>query len=52
LMRLDTNQRLPRLFFTETGLAGLRAMMTDRRQADPKTFAHIRRELGLDPSGS
>jgi hypothetical protein len=41
LTRLDTSQRLPRLFFTETGLAGLRAMMADRRLADPKTFAHI-----------
>jgi hypothetical protein len=49
LMRLDTSQRLPRLFFTETGLAGLRAMMADRRLADPKKFAHIRRELGIDP---
>jgi hypothetical protein len=49
LMRLDTSDRLPRLFFTETGLAGLRAMMADRRLADPKKFAHIRRELGIDP---
>ena len=31
------------------GLAGLRAMMADRRLADPKKFAHIRRELGIDP---
>jgi hypothetical protein len=51
LMRLDTSQRLPRLFFTETGLAGLRAMIADRRLADPKKFAHIRRELGIDPVG-
>ena len=51
LMRLDTSQRCPRLFFTETGLAGLRAMMADRRLADPKKFAHIRRELGIDPVG-
>ena len=49
LLRLDTSQRLPRLFFTETGLAGLRAMMADRRLADPKKFAHIRHELGIDP---
>jgi hypothetical protein len=49
LLHLDTSQRLPRLFFTETGLAGLRAMMSDRRLADPKKFAHIRRELGIDP---
>jgi hypothetical protein len=31
LMRLDTSQRLPRLFFTEAGLAELRTMMADRR---------------------
>jgi 2-hydroxychromene-2-carboxylate isomerase len=50
LMRLDTSQGFPRLFFTEAGLAGLRAMMADRRLADPKTFAHVRRELGIDPA--
>ena len=48
LMRLDTTARQPRLFFTETGLAALRAMMADRRFADPLKFAHVRRELGLD----
>ena len=49
LMRLDVGERFPRLFFTEAGLAGLRAMMTDRRLADPKKYAHIRQELGIDP---
>src|ERR1700709_210702 len=49
LMRLDTSERHPRLFLAEAGLAGLRAMMADRRRADPKKFAHIRRELGIDP---
>ena len=49
LMRLDTSQRLPRLFFTEAGLAELRAMMADGRLADPTKFAHVRRELGIDP---
>jgi hypothetical protein len=39
----------PRLFFTEVGLAALRAMMDDRRFADPVTFAHVRQGLGLDP---
>jgi len=48
LMRLDTSQRLPRLFFTEAGLAELRRMMADRRFADPKKFAHVRQELGID----
>ena len=50
LMRLDTEERLPRLFFTETGLARLRAMMADRRFADPEKFAHVRQELGIDPA--
>jgi hypothetical protein len=49
LMRLDTGQRFPRLLFTEAGLAELRAMMADRRFADPKKFAHVRQELGIDP---
>jgi hypothetical protein len=49
LMRLDTSQPLPRLFFTEAGLAELRAMMANGRLADPKKFAHVRRELGIDP---
>jgi hypothetical protein len=49
LMRLDTSGRLPRLFFTETGLAELRTMMMDRRFADTKKFAHVRQELGIDP---
>ena len=49
LMRLDTAQRLPRLFFTDEGLAALRAMMSDGRLADPAKFAHIREELGIDP---
>ena len=50
LMRLDTEERLPRLFFTETGLAMLRAMMADRRFADPEKFAHVRQELSIDPA--
>lgn len=49
LMRLDASQRLPRLFFTEPGLAELRRMIADRRLANPKTFAHVRQELGIDP---
>jgi len=50
LMRLDTGEHLPRLFFTETGLAMLRGMMADRRFADPEKFAHVRQELGIDPA--
>jgi hypothetical protein len=50
LMRIDTTQHWPRLFFTETGLAALRTMMRDPRLADPVKFAHIRQELGIDPT--
>jgi len=50
LMRLEPAPWPPRLFFTDAGLAALRAMMADRRFADPKTFAHVRQELGIDPS--
>jgi hypothetical protein len=46
---LDPHSRLPRLFFTEPGLAALRAMMSDRRLANPEKFAHVRVELGIDP---
>ena len=50
LMRLDVGSRPPRLFFTDAGLVELRAMMADRRLADQVKFAHIRRELGIDPA--
>ena len=50
LMRLDTSDRFPRLFFTEAGMVELRAMMMDRRLADPVKFAHVRQELGIDPA--
>ena len=49
LVRLDASLRPPRLFFTEAGLAALRAMMADARLANPVTFAHVRQELGIDP---
>jgi len=49
-MRLDTSDRLPRLFFTDAGMAELRAMVTDRRLVDPAKFAHVRQELGIDPA--
>ena len=48
-MRLQPTPWPPRLFFTEAGLLALRAMLTDRRFANSKTFAHVRRELGIDP---
>ena len=49
LMRLDPAARPPRLFFTKTGLAALREMMSDGRFADPRKFAHVRQELGVEP---
>jgi hypothetical protein len=50
LARLDDTGRLPRLYLTPAGIAALRNMMTDRRLADPRKFAHIRQELGIDPA--
>jgi hypothetical protein len=29
--------------------AALRTMMSDTRLANPEKFAHVRRELGIDP---
>jgi len=49
LVRLEPAPWPPRLYFTDAGLAALRAMMADGRLANPKTFAHVRRELGIDP---
>jgi hypothetical protein len=39
----------PRAFFPEAGLAVLRQPLRDRRAMDPARFAHLRRELGLQP---
>lgn len=50
LVRVETGDRFPRLMFTDAGLAELRVMMLDRRFADPVKFAHIRQELGIDPT--
>ena len=50
LLRLDTTGRMPRLFFTNAGLTALRTMMADKRFADPAKFAHVRQELGIDPT--
>jgi hypothetical protein len=49
LMQLDATLRPPRLFFTDAGLAALHTMMADRRLANPRDFAHVRQELGIDP---
>jgi len=50
VMHLQVTPWPPRLFFTEAGLAALRTMMADARFANPVTFAHVRQELGIDPS--
>jgi len=47
LMRVDQDLVPPRLFFTPMGLVALRKLMSDPRRADPETFAHVRRELGI-----
>lgn len=48
LARLDDTGRLPRLYLTPAGITALRNMMADRRLADPRKFAHVRQELGID----
>jgi hypothetical protein len=47
-MRLDATSRHPQLLFTEPELQALRVMMSDRGLANPKKFAHVSKELGLD----
>jgi hypothetical protein len=49
LARLDAGGPLPRLFLTQEGMAALRRMIADKRLANPEKFAHVRRELGIDP---
>jgi len=49
LMIVETSVHPPRLHFTEVGYQALREMMADPRLANPSKFAHIRRELGVDP---
>jgi len=49
LMHIDRTSNIPRLFFTGAGMTALQQMMGDRRFADPVKFAHVRRELGIDP---
>jgi hypothetical protein len=38
-----------RAYFTEAGYAALRLLAQDRRALDPKQYAHVRQELGLEP---
>ena len=48
LMEIRTDPPFPRAYFTEAGLAALRMMAQDRRYMDPKKFAHVRAELGVE----
>ena len=47
LMEVRTGAPVPKAFFTESGLAALRLLASDRRYMDPQKFAHVRTELGL-----
>ena len=38
-----------RAYFTPAGLEALRTLLRDERGMNPLRFAHLRRELGLDP---
>jgi hypothetical protein len=38
-----------RAYFTQAGYAALRLLAQDRRALDPKQYAHVREELGLEP---
>ena len=38
-----------RAHFTPAGIAALHTLAQDRRALDPKQYAHIREELGIDP---
>src|SRR5215470_4448241 len=51
LVELRSGPRGVRGFFTEAGTAALRQLVADRRLMNPKTFAHLRLELGLDEVG-
>jgi hypothetical protein len=47
-MRLDAAFRIPRLSFIDRRFDTLRAMVFDRRLANPENSAHVREELSLD----
>ncbi|MFC7556434.1 hypothetical protein ACFQU7_35675 [Pseudoroseomonas wenyumeiae] len=42
------SSHMARAYFTETGLAALRWLASQRRGLDPVQFAHVRQELGLE----
>jgi hypothetical protein len=48
LVEIRQGSRGVRGFFTEAGVAAMRQFAADRRLMNPKTFAHLWLELGLD----
>ena len=49
LVEIGPNRIGFRVRFTATGIAALKLLAQDRRALDPKQYAHIRQELGVDP---
>src|ERR1700712_1687614 len=49
LVEIGPNNIGFRARFTASGIAALKLLAQDRRALDPKQFAHIRQELGVDP---
>ena len=47
-LEIRTDTRVPKVHFSESGLAALRLLALDRRYMDPQKFAHVRVELGLE----
>jgi hypothetical protein len=45
----DTVRKIMSANITDAGPAEPRTIMIDRRLADPNKFAHVRRELSIDP---
>jgi len=50
LVEVRPEGRLFRAHFTMAGVDALRQMAANRRYLDPVQYAHIRRELGLEPA--
>jgi hypothetical protein len=49
LLELRPTAAGARAYFTEAGYVALRPFAHDRRFLDPKQYAHVRQELGLEP---
>src|ERR1700712_2809989 len=49
LVEVGPNNMGFRARFTAAGIAALKLLAQDRRALDPKQYAHIRQELGVDP---